>query len=102
MRSVLFLRGSVVQLRRKCGRKGCRCSEGELHETWALAYSTAGKVRMVMLREEDLPKVRAAVERYGRAQEALQARAELGIERLRGMVAREVAAGRRGRGRRRP
>jgi hypothetical protein len=36
-------RGSLVTLRRRCGKPSCRCADGErLHETPALSYSDGG------------------------------------------------------------
>jgi hypothetical protein len=58
----LVLRGSLITLRRKCGRPGCRCARGALHETPALslpdrcvnAYSFACDRQVNVAREGDL------------------------------------------------
>lgn len=44
-----FIRGIVYKLRRKCGKAGCRCVQGELHESWVLAVSEKGCKRMRMV-----------------------------------------------------
>ena len=80
---VFLLRGSLVRLRRKCGKPRCRCTRGELHETWALSYSVRGRTRMVPLRPQDLPEVRRALTRYKKALETLERNVLQGIERLR-------------------
>jgi hypothetical protein len=77
-----MLRGSLVQLRRKCGGENCRCQRGDLHETWALSYSVRGRTHLISLRDEDVAAVRAALERYRRAQEELEKRAMRGIRVL--------------------
>ena len=41
-----LLRGSVYILRRKCGKTGCRCQEGHLHESWVLSVPEKGRKRM--------------------------------------------------------
>lgn len=44
-----FIRGIVYKLRRKCGKAGCRCVQGGLHESWVLAVSEKGRKRMRMV-----------------------------------------------------
>lgn len=41
-----LIRGSVYQLRRKCGKATCRCQEGHLHESWVLSVPENGRKRM--------------------------------------------------------
>ena len=38
-----LIRGSVYQLRRKCGKGTCRCQEGHLHESWVLSVPEKGR-----------------------------------------------------------
>jgi hypothetical protein len=78
----LIVRGSVVKVRRSCGKSQCRCAQGELHETWALSYSHQGRTKMVPLREEDLRNTRQAILRYQRALAQLESQAIQGILRL--------------------
>lgn len=82
------VRGSLVTLRRKCGKATCRCADGEqLHENAALTFSHAGRTRIVALRPEDVPAVQAALDRYQTARDRLEADAVAGIEALRTWVA---------------
>ena len=90
----LVLRGSLVVIRRKCGRPACRCAQGQLHEGPALSYSLAGKTHVLTLREEDVPEVTAALARYQAAADALEADAMGGIATLREHV-RQRKRGRR-------
>lgn len=92
----LILRGSLITFRRKCGKPSCRCARGALHATPALSYSVAGVTQMVMLREETLPLVEAALARYHRAQGALERQVQAGVAALRAELARERTAGPRG------
>jgi hypothetical protein len=48
-----MLRGSLIELRRRCGKAGCHCQEGEPHTTPALSYSQKGKTRIVTLSAKD-------------------------------------------------
>lgn len=77
-----LLRGSVIVLRRRCGKPTCRCATGEPHETPALSFSQAGRTRTLTLREHDLVEVEAALARYRAARDELEARAAAGIEAL--------------------
>ncbi len=56
-RAPRLLRGSLITLRRRCGKPNCPCAEGVPHETPALSYSLQGRTRTVTLRVEDLPAV---------------------------------------------
>lgn len=73
------LPGSLITLRRKCGKATCRCATGSPHESPALSYSVRGRTKMLTLTPEEVPAVAAAVERYRKAVMALEdeARGEL-------------------------
>ncbi|MCC6436918.1 MAG: hypothetical protein IT196_17940 [Acidimicrobiales bacterium] len=81
-----LVRGSLITLRRRCGKPTCRCADGAPHETPALSYSFQGRTRTVTLRAEDLPAVHAALERYATARQRLEDEALAGIEALRARV----------------
>jgi len=91
----LVVRGSIITLRRRCGKPGCRCSSGELHETPALSYSVEGKTRMLTLGDADVEEVAAALARYEAARQGLEARALAGIQVLRARKEAAKAGGRR-------
>jgi len=82
----LLIRGSVVKVRRTCGKAVCKCVDGELHETWALSYSYEGRTRMIPLREDDLLVARQAIERYQKALNRLESQAIQGIKHLHATV----------------
>ena len=42
----LFIKGTVYMLRRKCGKRGCRCEQGALHQTLVLAVPEKGGKRV--------------------------------------------------------
>jgi hypothetical protein len=77
-----IIRGSVVKVRRTCGKAQCKCADGALHETWALSYSCEGRTRMIPLRADDIETARQAIKRYQKAQLRLESQALLGIKRL--------------------
>jgi len=79
---VLMLRGTLYTFRRKCSNPNCRCQKGEPHESPALSYSVGGRTRLITLSDEDVPRVRQALERYRKASEALEAEALESAQRL--------------------
>jgi len=88
LRPPRLVRGSLVTLRRKCGKASCRCADGEqLHANPALSFSQQGRTRIVALRPDDVAAVEAALERYRAARDKLDRDAEQGIEALRVWVA---------------
>jgi len=90
-----MLRGSLIELRRRCGKAGCRCHEGEPHTTPALSHSQKGKTGIVTLSAKDVPKVRAGLKRYQQALRRLEKEAMCGIEALKRSLQREREHARR-------
>ncbi len=90
----LVLRGSLIVLRRRCGKPGCHCATGDPHETPALSYSVEGRTRMLTLGGVELSEVQAAIARYEAARGELERQARASIEALRARRA-ETKAGRR-------
>ena len=76
------LPGTLITLRRRCGKPTCRCVRGAPHETPALSYSVGGRSKMLTLRPEEVKLVGAAVGRYRKAVEGLQAEAYAELERF--------------------
>jgi len=86
-------RGSLLKLRRKCGKKNCRCVEGDLHESWVVSYSIGGRTKMLLVPEEELGTAKKAMAYYRKAMEELKNRGLIGIERMR----RDWSVAKRGR-----
>jgi hypothetical protein len=78
----LLLRGSLVVLKRKCGKATCRCTVGQLHETPALSYSVDGVTRIVSLPSGEVPTVKAGLTRYRKALREIERTALAGIQVL--------------------
>lgn len=92
-----ILRGSFYTLRRKCGKPSCRCMAGSLHATPALSYSLGGATRLLTLRPQDVPEVKAALKRYRQALSALDREALAGIRALKRRIADHRAEAKRAR-----
>ncbi len=47
-----LLRGSLVRMHRTCGKKGCRCQQGDKHPALYLALRHQGKRRLIYIPPE--------------------------------------------------
>ena len=69
------IKGTVYELKRKCGKPGCKCARGELHARMVISASEGGKTRLQVIPHGFLVEVQGKVRRY---QELRRARARLG------------------------
>jgi len=77
------LRGTLITIRRRCGKATCRCATGPPHESPALTVSLSGRSVTISLRPGEVPAVRAALARYQGAREELEAHANQGVQAMR-------------------
>lgn len=92
------MKGTVYELKRKCGKPGCKCARGELHGRMVISASEGGKTRLRVIPHGFLVEVQGKVRRY---QELRQARARLGeiyrkmlkvIDEMEGMRREEMSS----------
>ncbi len=57
-------KGSVYEMRRKCGKKGCRCTEGQLHSSMVISWSEDGKNKLRTIPKDQFERLRKQTERY--------------------------------------
>jgi len=69
------IKGTVYELKRKCGKPGCKCVQGELHSRMVVSASERGKTRLQVIPQGFLSEVQTKVRRY---QELRRVRARLG------------------------
>ena len=77
--SGVLIRGSLITLKRKCGKSTCACEDGAPHTTPALSYSVKGKTRILTLRSVDVPSIRQALNNYKVAAVELEKKALSGL-----------------------
>jgi hypothetical protein len=65
-----MVQGSFYLLRRKCGKPNCRCAQGQLHASWVLSRSEAGKDRLYSVPKSERLRVRLWAAEYRRYQRA--------------------------------
>ena len=68
------VKGTVYELRRRCGKPGCKCAKGELHARMVVSASEKGKTRLRVIPRGFLVEVQEQVRRY---QELRRIRARL-------------------------
>lgn len=90
-----MLRGSLIVLRRRCGKNQCRCAAGQPHQTPALSYSLQGRTQIQTLSPDLLPHVRKALADYRQALTQLDRQTERGIAWLRQQMGQVKLASRR-------
>src|SRR3972149_7728801 len=69
------IKGTVYELKRRCGKPGCKCAKGQLHARMVVSASEGGKTRLQVIPRGFLVEVQAKVRRY---QELRRGRARLG------------------------
>lgn len=77
-----MMSGSVYLLRRKCGKDGCRCGRGELHESWVHQYREDGVQRTRMVLKGMRSRWRALTDEYRRFRLARREMARLSARML--------------------
>jgi hypothetical protein len=85
-----MVQGSFYLLRRKCGKPNCRCAAGQLHASWVLTRSEAGKDRIYPVPKDQRAQVRRWALEYRRYQRARAALAKAHPQLL--ALADEMAA----------
>ena len=80
--AITSLRGSLIVLRRRCGKPNCHCAKGQPHTTPALSFSHKGKTRILTLTQAELPAVRRALRHYHLTQARSDKQAAQGLRLL--------------------
>jgi len=80
-----LLRGNLVEVKRKCGKKSCRCQEGSdsKHRALCLGVSLNGKHRTVYIPAAWEESVRQWAQRHGEVRAVLEQLSLLYLDRLR-------------------
>ena len=68
-----LIRGSVVELRRSCGKENCKkCRTGEKHPATYLSLSLSGKTQMIYLSKKDKQRAKRWVSNYRKLAEIVE------------------------------
>jgi len=52
-----MVHGSLVEAKRTCGKKGCRCARGESHTAFYLSRRVEGKTRLDYVPQRDVKTI---------------------------------------------
>ncbi len=63
--------GSLYQMRRKCGKPGCKCARGQLHASWYLSRAQQGHTKLIYIGKIVPDRLGTRVRRYQRHQKLL-------------------------------
>src|SRR4030066_1600805 len=58
------IKGTVYELKRRCGKPGCKCAQGELHTRMVVSASERGKTRLQVIPRGSLVEIQTKVRRY--------------------------------------
>ena len=79
-----LLAASLAEVRKRCGRKTCRCAtHAELHTAWQLTYKVEGKTRTVYVPHDLLDDVRSWIDNHKRHKDLLAEIHQLSVALIR-------------------
>lgn len=78
-----LLRGTLLQRARACGKSGCKCARGELHESLYLVVSEKGRTRQLFVPKDWEPLVRRWVQNHHDARELMEEISRIYWEKVR-------------------
>jgi len=58
------IKGSVYELKRKCGKPGCKCAQGQLHRCMVVSSSEEGRTRLTVIPRGFLVDIQDKAQRY--------------------------------------
>jgi hypothetical protein len=70
LRDQAVIKGSVYELKRKCGKPGCKCAQGQLHRRMVVSASDKGKTRLRVIPRGLVSEVQNKVRGYQRLRRA--------------------------------
>jgi hypothetical protein len=65
-----LIKGSVYELKSKCGKPGCKCTKGQLHRRMVVSASDKGKTRLRVIPRGFVSEIQNKVRRYQRLRRA--------------------------------
>jgi hypothetical protein len=78
------IRGSIYELHTKCGKPNCYCARTpRRHTSLMLSFSYKRKTRLVPIKKEQIPEIRARINDYKRLKAAVDELTRINAELLR-------------------
>lgn len=77
-----FIIGSLVKMRRVCGKPNCKCTRGDKHKSWCLSVRYQGKRKMVHIPHDLESAVFEWVHTYQELWKQMETISQAGVERI--------------------
>lgn len=77
-----LLRANLIEMKRRCGNKNCRCTKGKLHKSWYLYQSKDGKPNMLYVPDKLEKDVMEWVKKNKEVRELLDQLSQVYWERI--------------------
>ena len=78
------IRGSIYELKTKCGKPTCYCAKSaRRHVALMLSFRYRGKTRLVPIKAEQIPTIKARINDYKQLKAAIDELARINAELLR-------------------
>lgn len=77
-----ILRGSVVVVKRYCGKTNCRCRDGFKHRALYVSQRNEGKARMIYIPQRSEKEVRRLIGNYNKLKAVMNKISEVNIKML--------------------
>ena len=77
-----ILRGSVVVVKRYCGKPSCRCLKGHKHRALYVSRVHKGKPRLVYIPERSEKEARLLIKNYRKVKAVMEKISQLNLQRL--------------------
>jgi hypothetical protein len=75
-----MIRGSLVETKKKCGRKDCECTKGKLHPHRYLSFSEKGKNSIVYVMNSEKKRFQKGLRDYEKAWKTICSISEINIK----------------------
>jgi hypothetical protein len=78
------IKGSVYEMKRFCGKPNCACAKTNTpHASLVLSFSYKGKTRLIPIKKEQIPKIKARIADYRELKAAIDELTRINAELLR-------------------
>ena len=78
------IKGSIIEMKRFCGKKNCICAKTKIpHKSLFLSFKYKGKTKMIPIKKEQIPDIKARINDYKELKAAIDELAKVNAELLR-------------------
>ena len=79
------IKGSIYEMKRFCGKPNCACAKTKTpHTSLVLSFSYKGKTRLIPIKKEQIPEIKARIHDYRELKAAINELVRINAELLRG------------------